>query len=701
MLEKSNNINEVIQVQTYSSEKIRNIALLSHSGAGKTSLAEAMLFNAGAITRLGKVTDGTTTSDYEPEEVKRKISLNLSILNCNWKDTRINILDAPGYPDFVGEVKEGLAVSEGALIVICAASSVEVGTEQSWEFTSKVQMPTFIVINKMDRENANFDNTLKDIRSKLSNKCLPIQIPIGFQKDFKGIIDIVNQKAYTGNPLKETDIPDNLKKSAEDYYNKLVEAVIEVDDELLTKYLDGEKISQEQINSCLKQAIVTGKFIPVMVCSAINNEYISPILDAISSYIPSPIDKAEIEVENGTTGKKEMLKLKSDSPLSALIFKTTTDTHIGRISYFKVVSGEISSNSQVWNVNKGSVERIGQLFNIRGKTQEPAPKIITGDIGSVAKLVVTTTGDSLGVKEHPIKLKAIEFPEVMFCMSVNPKSKADLDKMSSALPRICEEDLTIKVLREPDTGEQLLCGMGETHLEVASEKVSRKFGADIVLDSPKVPYKETIMTRVQTEYKHKKQTGGHGQYGHVFLEMEPLPRGEGFEFGERIVGGSIPRNYIPAVEKGVNEAKTEGVLAKYPVTDVKVTLYDGSYHPVDSSEMSFKIAAIQAFKKGMLAGQPVLLEPVMNMTITVPDQFTGDIIADLNTRGARVMGMNPETGYNVIQAQAPLSVIQRYSIDLRSITQGRGTYNTEFSHYQEVPAQTSQKIVAQRKQDKE
>jgi elongation factor G len=688
-------------VQTYSSEKIRNIALLSHSGAGKTSLAEAMLYNAGAVTRLGKVTEGNTVSDFEPEEIKRKISLSLSILNCNWKDTRINIMDTPGYPDFVGGVKEGLAVSESAIIVVCAASSVEVGTEQAWEFTSSQQMPTFIVINKMDRENANFENTLKDINSKLSNKCLPIQMPIGSQKDFKGIIDIVNQKAYSGNPLKEMDIPDNLKKDVEDYYAKLVEAVIEVDDEILSKYLDGEKISQEQINSCLQKAIAEGIFIPVMVCSALNNVYITPILDAVSAYIPSPVDKDEIEVENGASGAKEMLKLKSDSPLSAMVFKTTTDTHIGRISYFKVVSGELSSNSQVWNVNKGSVERIGQLSNVRGKTQEPATKIVTGDIGCVSKLAVTTTGDTLSVKEHPIKFKPIIFPSAMFCMSVSPKTKADLDKMSSALPRICEEDLTIKVMREPDTGEQLLCGMGETHLEVACEKMSRKFGADIVLDEPKVPYKETIMTKVQAEYKHKKQTGGHGQYGHVLLEMEPLPRGTGFEFGEKIVGGAIPRNYIPAVEKGVNEAKQEGVLAKYPVTDVKVLLYDGSYHPVDSSEMSFKIASIQAFKKGMTSGQPVLLEPVMDIIITVPDQFTGDIIADLNTRGARVMGMNPEGGYNIIQAQSPLSVIQRYSIDLRSITQGRGTYKTEFSHYQEVPAQTAQKIIAQKQQDKE
>lgn len=689
-------------MQNYSSDNIRNIVLLSHSGAGKTSLSEALLFNAGAITRLGKVTDGTTASDYEAEEIKRKISINLSILNCIWNGIKINIMDTPGYPDFIGEVQEGLAISEGAVIVVCAASSIEVGTEQVWLYTKKMNLPCFIIINKMDRENANFYDTLKDINDKLSNKCLPIQLPMGAQKDFNGFIDLINMKAYTGNPLKEIDVPEDMKKKAEDYYGKLVEAVIEVDDELLSKYLDGEKISRDQINNCLKKAVGTGQFVPVLVCSAINNQYITPLLDAICSYMPSPVEKSEIEVINSLNEEKEILRLKSNNQPNAFIFKTTTDTHIGKISYFKVISGEIPSNSQIWNTTKNSNERVGQVFHVRGKAQEAKEKIIAGDIGCVAKLSVTTTGDYLGMKEKPIKLmKSIELPEPVFCMAVHPKSKADLDKMSSAIPRICEEDLTLKTQREPDTGELLLCGMGETHLDVACEKIARKFGADLILEIPKVPYKETILTKVQAEYKHKKQTGGHGQYGHVFLEMEPLPRGTGFEFGERIVGGAIPRNYIPAVEKGVNEAKIEGVIAKYPVIDVKVTLYDGSYHPVDSSEMSFKIAAIQAFKKGMSIGQPILLEPVMNMTISAPDNFTGDIIADLNTRGARVIGMTPEQGSNTIQAQAPLSAIQRYSIDLRSITQGRGYFTTEFTHYQEVPAQIAQKIIALRHQDKE
>lgn len=685
-------------MQTISPNKIRNVVFLSHSGAGKTTLAEAMLYNSGATTRLGKVTDGTTVSDYEPEEIKRKISINLSVLPCNWKDYKINILDTPGYPDFIGEVKEGFSVCDSAILVICAASGVEVGTELMWEEIKNRDIPAIIVVNKLDRENANFNNTLDNIHKKLSGKCLPLQIPIGSHKDFKGFIDVINKKAY-GSGLTEIAIPDSYKSELDTFYNKLVEAVIEVDDELLTKYLEGETISSEQILVCLRKSILARKFVPVLVCSALNNEYIVPILEAICNYLPSPIDNNKLVATNISTGNREEISIGVNSSLLAYVFKTTMDPHVGRVSYIRVFSGELSSNSAVWNCVKGSNERIGQLSQIRGKNQEPIQKIVTGDIGIVSKLSVTTTGDTLGTKDNQYKLDLIEAVEPVFCMAVNPKSKSDLDKMSTAIPRICEEDLTLKADRENDTGELLLCGVGETHLEVACEKMSRKFGAEIILSVPKVPYKETILTKTQAEYKHKKQTGGHGQYGHVFLELEPLPRGTGFEFGERIVGGAVPRNYIPAVEKGVNEARLEGVLAKYPVIDVKVTLYDGSYHPVDSSEMSFKIAAIQAFKKGMQQGQPVLLEPVMNMTIIVPDNYTGDIIGDLNSKGARVMGMSPDGNFNIIQAQAPLAAIQRYAIDLRSITQGRGKFKVEFSHYQEVPAQQAQKIIAQRQQE--
>lgn len=681
------------------SDKIRNVVLLSHSGAGKTSLGEAMLFNAGSISRLGKVDDGTTTSDSEPEEIKRKISINLSLLPCSWKDNKLNIIDTPGYPDFVGEVKAGLSVSEGAILVVCAASGVEVGTEQVWEYSSDISLPRIIFINKMDRENADFFDTLKDIQDKLSPNCLPIQLPIGSQKNFQGFVDIIAGKGYTGNPVKETEVPANLANEVNSYRDKLIEAIVEVDDELINRYLEGEELSLDEIYRCLEQSTAAGKVVPVLLGSALNNVCIATLLDAVVAYLPSPKEKGTLQLINASTGAEEAVEPIPDSPLSALVFKTTIDTHVGKINYFRVYSGTIASNSQVWNVNKGSNERIGQISILRGKTQEPVPGIGAGDIGAVSKLAVTATGDTLGIREHSFKLSPTDFPEPVLSMAIHPKSKADLDKMSSALPKIIEEDLTLKLRREHDVGEMLLCGMGETHLEVTSERLTRKFGVEVNLESPKVPYKETIVVPVKAEYKHKKQTGGHGQYGHVFLELEPLPRGSGFEFTEKIVGGAIPKNYIPAVEKGVNEAKMEGVLAKYPAVDIKVKLYDGSYHPVDSSDMSFKIAGAQAFKKGLAQGQPVLLEPIMDMTITIPDSFTGDIIGDINTKRARVIGMNPGGGINIIQAQAPLAEILRYAIDLRSITQGRGTFTTEFSHYEEVPAPIAQKIITQAQKD--
>jgi elongation factor G len=686
-------------VHHFKSEKIRNIVLVSHSGAGKSTLAEAMLFNAGAISRLGKVDDGTSAADYDPEEVKRKISINMALLPCQWKDTKINIIDTPGYPDFVGEVKAAIRVCEGALVTICATSGVEVGTEAVWEYTGDANLPRMIFVNKMDRENADFFNTLKDIQNKLGRICLPVQLPIGSQKDFKGYVDLITMKGYSGNPLQETEVPSNLSNEISTHREKLIEAVVEVDDELITAYLDGKEIGQDDIYRCLKIATMQGKIVPVLLGTGLNNICIPPLLDAIQAYIPSPADVGPVKAVNSSNKTEEELEPSEGAPLAALVFKTMTDPHVGRVSYFRVYSGTISSNSQVWNINKNSNERIGQLIILRGKTQETVPQLSAGDIGAVTKLAVTTTNDTLGTREKPYILSPVEFPEPIFNMAVHPKSKADLDKMSTALPKIAEEDLTLKIQREPDIGEMLLCGMGDTHLEVAAEKMQRKFGADVVLETPKVPYKETITVSTKAEYKHKKQTGGHGQYGHVLLEMEPLERGQGFEFGDKIVGGAIPKNYIPAVEQGVNEAKLEGVLAKYPAIDIKVTLYDGSYHPVDSSDMSFKIAGLQAFKKGLSQGQPILLEPIMNMTISIPDSFTGDIISDLNSKRARVLGMNPQGGHNVIKAQAPMSEILRYAIDLRSITQGRGTFVTEFSHYEEVPQPVAQKIISQKEKD--
>jgi elongation factor G len=683
-------------VHHFEPEKIRNVILLSHSSAGKTSLAEAMLLDSGAISRLGNVSDGTTTSDYDPAEIKRQISINLSLLPCQWKDCKFNLIDTPGYPDFVAEVKAGIAVSEGAVIVVSAVSGTEVGTEQVWEYASEAKLPCLIFANKMDRDNANFFNALKDIQTKLGKKCLPIQLPIGSQKDFQGIVDLVTKKAYTGNPLKETELPSSLASDVDSYREKLIETVVEVDDEIIAKYLDGEEIKEEQIYRCIKEATKLGKVVPVLLGSALKNTAVTPLLDAIHDYMPSPKERGAVKATNVSKGAEETVGPVSTAPLSAFVFKTTNDPRVGKFSYFRVYSGTISSNSQVWNVSKGVVERIGQLFVLRGKTQEPTPQLSAGDIGAVAKLASTTTGDTLGLREHQLKFAPVEYPAPLLNMAVQPKSRGDLDKMSTVLPKICEEDLTLRVQREADIGEILLWGMGETHLDVAAERLSSKFGVEVNLLRPKVPYKETITATTQAEYKHKKQTGGHGQYGHVLLELEPLPRGTGFEFTERVVGGAVPRNYIPAVEKGVNEARFEGVLAGYPLVDVRVTLYDGSSHPVDSSDMAFKIAAAQALKKGLAQGQPVLLEPIVNMEITVPDTLTGDIIGDLNTKRARVLGMNPGNGVNIIQAQAPLAEVQRYAVDLRSMTHGRGTFTIEFSHYEEVPSQITQKVIAQK-----
>jgi elongation factor G len=681
-------------MEQYGLENIRNTVLLSHGGAGKTSLAEAMLFTAGAISRLGKVDDGSATSDYDPDEVKRKISINLSLLPCQWRDTKINLIDTPGYSDFVGEVKAGMRVSEGAIIVVCAASGVEVGTEQAWAYCEEAKLPRLIFVNKMERENADFFRTVADIQAKISTKCLPLQLPIGAHTSFNGIIDLLTMKGYAGSPPKETEIPADLQPQVNKFREKLVEAIAEVDDALIEKYLGGEEIGLEELTKTLQQAVASGSVTPILAGSALQNAGANSLLDAVCDYLPSPKER-EVAIDGGTMAPSE------DAPLGALVFKTSADPYVGKLTYFRVYTGSIDSNSQVWNASQNTAERIGQLFTLRGKTQEPVAKVGAGDIGAVAKLNVTATGDTLCRQDKPVKITPITFPKPIFSEAVYPKTKADVDKMGTALSRLVEEDPTLHVHRELDTAETILSGMGDTHLDVAAEKIQRKFGVNVELSTPKVPYKETITVSAKAEYKHKKQSGGHGQYGHVLLEMEPLPRGSDNEFAETIVGGAIPKNYIPAVEKGINEAVQEGVLANCPVVAVKTTLYDGSFHPVDSSEICFKIAGSQAFKKGLSQGQPILLEPIMNLKVTVPGDLTGDIIGDLNTKRARVLGMNPEGDSNIIEAQVPLAEVQRYSIDLKSMTQGRASYSMEFDHYEEVPAQITQRIVAERQDNKD
>ena len=673
--------------------QIRNVALLSHQGAGKTSLVESMLFTSGAIQRLGSVADGTTTSDHDPLEIERHMGINLSLLPAQWQGMKLNIIDTPGYADFVGEARSGLRVTEGAIIAVCAASGVEVGTEQMWSEAERGNVPRLVFVNKMDRDNADFLSTLKGIQAKLSPRCLPVQLPIGSQKDFQGIIDLVTMKAYMGKDSQEAEIPSTLREQAEASREKLVEAAVEADDELINKYLEGESINNEEVFSAIRKSTVSGKLVPVFVGSALKCVGARQILDGICSYLPSPEEKGAILANNVSTGDQEEIDPNSESPLAGLVFKTTADPYVGKLSYFRIYSGVISGNSQVWNANRNSMERISQLFTMLGKNQQTVPQVAAGDIGAVAKLSVTTTGDTLCAREHPVMLPGIEFPKASFGMAIQPQAKSDLDKMSTVLPRICEEDPSLQTRREADTNEFIISGVGDNHLEITREKIRRKFGVEVKLDLPKIPYKETIAASTKAEYKHKKQTGGHGQYGHVLLELEPLPRGGGFEFVEKIFGGAIPHNYIPSVEKGVNEARQEGVLAGYPVVDVSVTLYDGSFHPVDSSDIAFKVAAAQALKKGLSQGQPVLVEPIMKLTITVPESYTGDITSDLNTKRGRVVGMNPGNGVNVIEAQAPYAELLRYALNLRSLTQGRGSFVMEFDHYEGVPAHLSQKII--------
>jgi elongation factor G len=675
-------------MQDYRAENMRNVVLLSHSGAGKTSLAEALLYNSGAVTRLGRVDDGNTTSDYDPDEIRRRSSINLSVLPVEWKGNKVNIIDTPGYADFVGEVRAALRVADAAVVVICAVSGVEVGTKQVWSHSDEVGLPRIIFVNKIDREHADFYKTVAQIQTNFGRKCIPIQLPIGSQDSFAGAVDLLTM---TSSPQGS---------EAEPFRDRLVEAAAEADDDLATKYLEGEELTQEELRSGLKAGVISGTIVPILVGTALNNKAISELLDAICEYLPSPKDRGKITVRDPSTQQEVAIEPEAEGPLCAFVFKTSADPYVGKLSYFRVYSGTLRSDSTAWNASKGRAERIGQLYTIRGKAQEPTAQVSAGDLGALPKLAETGTGDSLCTQARPLVFAPISFPIPSLSLAVHPKSKADFDKLGTALSRLSEEDPSLSVRKDPDTGETILSGLGEAQLEVAVERMRRKLGVDADLKLPKIPYKETITTMTRAEYKHKKQTGGHGQYGHVFLELEPLSRGAGYEFADKVVGGAIPKNYIPAVEKGVHEALQEGIVAGYPVVDIKVKLYDGSYHPVDSSDIAFKIAGSHAFRKGVSQGQPVLLEPIMSVGITTPKDFTGDVIADLNGKRARIMGMNPQNGANLIEARVPLSEMLRYATELRSMTQARGSFVMEFSHYEEVPPNITQRIIAESKKEK-
>ncbi|MDD2211599.1 MAG: elongation factor G [Clostridia bacterium] len=678
-------------MQVYTSEKLRNIGILAHGGAGKTSLTEALLFNAGHTTRLGKVDEGTTVTDYLPEEIKRKVTVSTTLAPVEWKNHKINVLDTPGYADFIGEVKSALRVIDGIILVVDGVAGVEVQTEVHWEAAEEAGIPRIIFVNKLDRENANYERVLANLKENFGIHVIPVMLPIGAEDSFSGVVDILKQKAYKFEETKvsEIPIPDDLKAEVEKYREPLMEAAAEGDDALLLKYLEGEPLSDEEVFVGLRQGVLKAKVVPVFCGSAFKNIGIQPLLDAVIDLLPAPVE----------TGKDEEKDLQQKS-LAAIVFKTMADPYVGKLSFIRVASGVLKSDTSIYNVNKQKEERYGSLLVMRGKTQDTVSEAQTGDLICIAKLADTTTGDTLGVKNKTSLLEGVNFPAPTFSVAVQAKSRNDEDKVGVALAKLVEEDPTLCLEKNAETKETILTGMGEMHLDIIMERLQKKFGVEVTTRTPRVPYRETIRGTAEYEYKHKKQSGGHGQYGHVKLRFEPLPDAD-FEFTETIFGGSVPKNYHPAVEKGVREAMTEGVLAGYPITNIKVTLFDGSYHDVDSSEMSFKIAASMCFKKGVEKAAPVLLEPIMNVEIHVPEQFMGDIMSDLNSKRGRILGMEPREKGQVIKAQVPLAEMYRYAIGLKSITQGRGSFSMEFAHYEDVPAQTTKEIIEKAAQEKE
>ena len=667
---------------------LRNVALLSHSGAGKTTLCEAALFGAGAVTRQGRIEDGNTVSDYEPEEIKRGGSIQTTLIAAIADGGKVNFLDTPGYDDFQGEVVSALRVVEGAAILVAAPSGVDVGTERAWNMCEAGSLPRIIVINKMDRENADFNRNVADIQASFGRQCVPFQIPIGQAADFKGVISVADPNA---------EVPAELTGEVASARERLIEAAAESDDELADRYLGGEELTAEEIEAALRGAVLRGELVPILAASATENIGVAEFLAMARSYLPSPADGAKPRLSKAGSGDAADYAADPNGPLAALVFKTTADPFVGKLSLFRVYQGTIRSNSEVWDANHSQAERVGQLYLPKGKSQENLAEVTAGDIGAVGKLSSTVTGDTLCARDNQVIFDPIRMPVGYYRVAVSPASKADLDKMSMALSRIVEEDPSLQMSRNASTSETLITGLGDAQIDVALDKIKRKFGAELRVRLPRVPYRETITRTTQAEYRHKKQSGGHGQYGHVLLRLEPRERDQGFEFGNEVVGGRVPKEYIPSVEKGVVKALDEGSLAGFPIVDLRAVLYDGSFHDVDSSGMSFEIASVQALKKGVSDASPILLEPVMRLSVTVPEAYTGDVMSDLNGKRGRILGMNPEGRVTVIDAEVPQSELLRYAQDLRSLTQGRGSYSMEYDHYEPVPANLEPRVIQEAK----
>ena len=686
-------------MKIFDGQDIRNVALVGHGDTGKTQLVSALLYTAGMVNRLGKVDDGTSVTDYDEEEIQRKFSISAGLAYAEWGKSKINFIDTPGYNIFMHETEGALLAADAALLLVHAVAGVEVQTEKSWGFCDKYNLPRALVLNQMDRDRASFERTLEALHEAFGRYAVPIQLPIGEEKNFKGVIDLVREKAcfYEANgsgKAKEAEIPAELKDAAAKAREALVEMVAEGNDKLMEMFFEKGTIPEEDLIPGLRAAVSERRIYPVVVAAGLQNIGSEHLLNLSVDYLPSPVERNEAEGLDREGGQPAKRKIADDQPVAAYVFKTVADPFAGRVSYFKVMSGVLKNEANLTNFNRGTLERFAHIGVVQGKTQTPVAEIHAGDIGAVAKLKDTLTGDTLGDKGAPIVFPKVTLAEPAISFAIEPKSRGDEDKLSTAIHRMLEEDLLLRFARDPQTKEFLLSGAGQQHVEVAVSKLKRRFNIEVTLKAPKIPYRETIRAKAEAQGKHKKQTGGHGQYGDCWIKVEPLARGAGFEFVNDIFGGAIPKNFIPAVEKGIVEASAKGYLAGYPVVDFRVSLFDGSYHDVDSSEMAFKLAGSKGFKKCMEQAKPCLLEPIMNVEITVPESNAGDIMGNLNGRRGRVQGMDAKGGSTVVKAQVPLAEMLTYASDLTSMTQGRGTYSMEYSHYEIVPQPIADKITA-------
>jgi elongation factor G len=679
-------------MKDYDVDKIRNVAVVGHGSSGKTSLTSAFLFNAGATSRFLKVDKGNTVTDYDPDEIERNISINSAVCFTEWKDSKINFVDCPGYTNFLWDTRASLRAVDAGLVLVCGVAGVEVGTEKVWDMLEENKLPAILIINKLDRENSNYSRTIEAIHQFFGRQAVPVQLPIGEEKNFTGVVDLISKKAFLfekdeSGKFKEEEIPADMKEEAEKKIEELTEMVAENDEQLMEKYFENGELSSQELIEGLKKSIFNRQFFPVFISSALMNIGTQPILDGIVNFFPSPVERGEVQEEKGT------VKPSPNEPFSALVFKTISDPYTGRISLMRIFSGKVNPDASVTNSSKDVTEKLGGLFFMKGKEQVPAGQAKVGDLVATAKLKDTSTGDTLCAKGTSVKFSPIVFPEPSISFAIEPKTRGDEDRISQAVHRITEEDPTVKIERDSETNELIISGNGQLHVEIITERLKKRYNVNVDLKPPKIPYKETIKGKSDVQGKYKKQTGGRGQYGDVKIKMEPLPKGQDFEFEDKIFGGAIPRNFIPSIEKGIKEARKKGVVAGYPAVDFKVILYDGSYHDVDSSDIAFKIAASMAFKKGMKGAKPTVLEPIMNIEVYSPEAYMGDIMGNLNGRRGKVQGMEQKGYLRIIKAVVPMAEMLDFEPTLTSITGGRGSYLMEFSHYEEVPGQLQQKIV--------